>query len=279
MRLFLIIVSVPLLLAWGAPADAFLVVAHRGASGSAPEHTFAAWDLALAQGADVIEQDLQLTADGVLVVLHDDSLTRTVRGGAGCTGAVRERTWSELRGCDAGSWFNARYPERARAEFARERIPTLDSVFTRYGARVRYHIETKSPESAPGMEDSLLALVDRHGLRAHAHGGGIFFQSFSAASLQRLRALDARLQLVQLMDDAPGESLVVVLDSVARYAMGVGPSRRFVDERFVREAHARRLVVHPYTVNDVAEMQRLRALGVDGMFTDYPGRLDSLRGR
>lgn len=160
-----------------------------------------------------------------------------------------------------------------------ERVPSLDSVFTRYGSRVRYHIETKSPESAPGMEDSLLALVDHHGLRAHAHGGGIFFQSFSAASLQRLRALDARLQLVQLMDEALGESLVVVLDSVARYAMGVGPSRRFVDQRFVEAAHARRLVVHPYTVNEVAEMKRLRGLGVDGMFTDFPGRLDSLRRR
>jgi glycerophosphoryl diester phosphodiesterase len=89
--------------------------------------------------------------------------------------------------------------------------------------------------------------------------------------------LDARLWLVQLMDESPGASLAVVLDSVARYAMGVGPSRRFVDQRFVDAAHARRLVVHPYTVNEVAEMVRLRGLGVDGMFTDYPGRLDSLR--
>jgi len=273
-----LLLALPLRLAFAAPAEDFLVVAHRGASGSAPEHTFAAWDLALAQGADVIEQDLQLTADGVLVVLHDDSLTRTVRG-PGCTGAVRDQTWAALRTCDAGSWFNARYPARARAEYAQERIPTLDSVFTRYGSRVRYHIETKAPESAPGMEDSLLAVIDRHGLRAHAHSGGIFFQSFSAASLQRLRARDAKLWLVQLMDEAPEGSLDAALDSIARYALGVGPSRRFVDQRFVDAAHARRLVVHPYTVNELAEIQRLRALGVDGMFTDFPGRLDSLRRR
>ena len=276
MRLLLIALSVPLVLAWGAPAEPFLVVAHRGASGEAPEHTFAAWERALAQGADVIEQDLQMTSDGVLVVLHDDSLTRTVRG-PGCTGAVRDQTWAALRTCDAGSWFNTRYPARARPEYAQERIPALDSVFTRYGSRVRYHIETKAPESAPGMEDSLLAVIDRHGLRAHAHGGGMFIQSFSAASLHRLRERDAKLWLVQLMDEAPEGSLDTALDSIARYAMGVGPSRRFVDQRFVDAAHARRLVVHPYTVNEVAEMVRLRGLGVDGMFTDFPGRLDSLR--
>jgi glycerophosphoryl diester phosphodiesterase len=259
------------------PADAFLVIAHRGASAHAPEHTFAAWDLALAQGADVIEQDLQLTADGVLIVLHDDSLQRTARG-PGCTGAVRDRPWAELRACDVGQWFNARYPERAQPAYVGLRIPTLDSVFTRYGATVRYHIETKSPEAAPGMEDSLLALVDRHGLRAHARAGGVFFQSFSAASLQRLRALDSTLTLVQLLGSRlPAAPLPLTMATIAGYAQGVGPSARTVDSAFVAAARAAGLVVHPYTVNDPVEMRRLLALGVDGMFTDDPARLDSLR--
>jgi glycerophosphoryl diester phosphodiesterase len=256
-----------------------LVIAHRGASALAPEHTFAAWDLALAQGADVIEQDVQLTADGVLVVLHDDSLSRTARG-PGCTGAVRDRRWSALRDCDVGTWFNERYPERAKSAYAALRIPTLDAVFARYGDRVRYHIETKSPELAPGAEDSLLALVDRHGLRGHARGGGIFFQSFSAASLQRLRALDSTLTLVQLLGPRlPAAPWSATLQSITRYAQGVGPSFRLVDSTFMHAARAAGLVVHPYTVNQVADMQRLLDLGVDGMFTDHPGVLDSLRRR
>jgi glycerophosphoryl diester phosphodiesterase len=279
MRPVALLVSVVATLAAAAPrtAEGPLVIAHRGASFDAPEHTFAAWDLALAQGADVIEQDLQLTADGVLVVLHDDSLARTVRG-PGCTGTVRERTWAELQGCDAGSWFNERYPDRATPEYAGLRLPTLDAVFARYGDRVRYHIETKSPEAAPGMEDSLLALVDRHGLRGHARAGGMFLQSFSAASLQRLRALDSALVLVQLLGTRlPDAPLPLTMATIAGYAQGVGPSARTVDSAFLAAARGAGLMVHPYTVNDPAEMRRLLDLGVDGMFTDRPGVLDSLR--
>jgi hypothetical protein len=100
-----------------------VVIAHRGASGHAPEHTFAAWDLALSQGVDYLEQDLQLTRDGALVVLHDDTLDRTVRaGGLPCLGPVRERTLAELRVCEAGSWFNQARPDRA-GEYAREPVP------------------------------------------------------------------------------------------------------------------------------------------------------------
>lgn len=263
-------------------ADDVQVIAHRGASAEAPEHTFAAWDLALAQGADWIEQDLQMTRDGQLVVLHDDSLDRTARGPAEhCSGLVREKTRAQLAACDVGSWFNAEYPALARPAYADARIATLDEVLTRYAGRARFYIETKNPAEVPGMEDSLLALLRRHRLVGRgADEGRVLVQSFSPASLERLHALEPRLPLVQLWDDEiPAGELEVLLDRVARYAVGFGPARRLVSSRLVEAAHARDLVVHPYTVNAESAMQHLLGLGVDGMFTDRPAALRQLLGR
>ena len=152
------------------PEDApVLNIGHRGASGYAPEHTLPAYDLALKMGADYIEQDLQLTSDGVLVVLHDETLDRTARPTAesapgDCTGLVREKTLAQIKTCDVGTWFNETYPQYAQPEYVGLKIPTLEEVFQRYGKSANYYIETKSPESAPGMEEELLRLMDEYGL-------------------------------------------------------------------------------------------------------------------
>jgi glycerophosphoryl diester phosphodiesterase len=255
-----------------------VVIAHRGASFEAPEHTFAAWDLALGQGADWIEQDLQLTKDGVLVVLHDDSLDRTAKGPAvHCTGHVREKTWAELQRCEVGSWFADSFPVRARPSYAGERIPSLEQVLSRYAARadVRFYIETKSPDEAPGMEKALLAALRRHRLAGPgADTGRVIVQSFSFASLERMYSLDPAVPLVALIDDpiAP-DSLEPTLRRIAAIAKGIGPARRIVSARMVGAAHAAGLFVHPYTVNDPAVMRHLLGLGVDGMFTDRPALL------
>ena len=262
---------------------AVLNVAHRGASGRAPEHTLAAYDLALASGADYIEQDLQLTRDGVLVVLHDPTLDRTARGpAANCTGRVIEKTLAQLRTCDVGSWFNAAHPQHARAEYVGLRIPTLDELFTRYAQRTNYYIETKNPEDAPGMEPTLLALLDAHGLRRPAaERRQVLIQSFSQVSLREIHRLDPSLPLVQLYGAPTNTSPAIraTLDAVSGYAVGIGPNAGAVDGALVAAAHARCLEVHPYTVNETADLQALIALGVDGMFTNFPDRLTALRGR
>ena len=262
---------------------AVLVVGHRGASGRAPEHTLAAYDLAVAQGADYLEQDLQLTRDGVLVVLHDPTLDRTARGpGANCTGRVIEKTLAQLRTCDVGSWFNAAFPELARAEYVGLRIPTLDEVLARYRHQASYYIETKNPEDAPGMEERLLAILDAHALRGPAAAARrrVLVQSFSEPSLRRLHALDPSLPLVQLVGGPANTSPAIRarLAAVAAYAVGIGPGKGAVDAALVRAAHARCLDVHPYTVDDAAEMRALVALGVDGMFTNFPARLRAVLG-
>lgn len=253
-----------------------LVIAHRGFSAAAPEHTFAAWDLALDAGADYLEQDLQMTADGVLVVLHDDTLDRTARG-EGCTGPVRERSVEQLAGCDVGSWFNERWPDRARPEFAGLRIPTFREVLERYAGRARFYVETKNPAEAPGMEQALVELLDEFDLLASVETPPqVIVQSFSPESLLALGQMAPRLPRVQLLsDEYDADRTVELLPRIASFAQGIGPWHGNVTSRLVEAAAAQGLVLHPYTVNEPERMSALLAMGVDGMFTDRPDALRS----
>jgi glycerophosphoryl diester phosphodiesterase len=267
-----------------APADApVLNVGHRGASGYAPEHTIPAYDLALEQGADYIEIDLRMTKDGVLVAMHDDTLDRTAQAQPGvpdrfCTGPVIKRTLEQIKMCDVGSWFNEANPQYANPEYVGLQIPILEEIFQRYGKGVNYYIETKSPESAPGMEEELLQLMDEYSLTdPAAQKWQVLIQSFSAASLQKIHALEPSLPLIQLYSNTEtSQTIQTQLDLVRTYAVGIGPSKTDVDAALVEAAHALCLDVHPYTVNETAEMQALIALGVDGMFTNFPAATSAL---
>ena len=240
-----------------------IVIGHRGASAYAPEHTFASWDLALGFGVDYIEQDLQMTRDGVLVVMHDPTLDRTTTG----SGRVIDFGIHEIQKLDAGSWFSPK--------FARAVVPTLREVFERYGQAANYYIETKNPEEAPGMEEKLLALINEFDLRRGAiQRWQVLIQSFSRDSLLKIQAMDPQLPLIQLVEkEYSSEQIRARLADIERYAVGIGPSRLSVDQELVDAAHQYDLVIHPYTVNEPEEMARLNALGVDGIFTDCPDRV------
>lgn len=245
---------------------------HAGASGYAPENTLAAFDLAVELGADGIELDAQATADGELVLLHDQSTDRTLRGPDGpCTGPVRSRTLAELRSCDAGSWFNEAYPERARDEYRDLKVPTLREVLDRYGDGLRYHVELKHPENTPGVEDTLLELLDGYpGLR-------VTVQSFRIASLKMLHALRPGLPLLQLyppwLPPVSGEAL----EEVGGYAAGVAPWKDDVDRELASAVLEQGLGLYPYTANEEKELEFLVSLGVSGIHTDYPDRLRDLK--
>jgi glycerophosphoryl diester phosphodiesterase len=256
------------------PSPQPMVIAHRGASGLAPEHTIAAYDLALELGADVIEQDLQVTRDGVLIVLHDEKLDRTARGPVeNCTGPVQGRSLSELETCEFGTWFEDRVPGSG-AQFADQKILTLEAVFERYRGRATFYIETKNPEQAPGVEQALLSLLATHKLLpGEGRVSRVILQSFSAESLRSLRSLQPDLPLVQLVGRRLGRPLDEALREIAEYANGVGPPRSQVDAAFIVAARKHGLFVHPYTANEPEEMSRLLDLGVDGLFTDRPDRL------
>ncbi|HET7270755.1 MAG TPA: glycerophosphodiester phosphodiesterase, partial [Rubrobacter sp.] len=223
---------------------------------------------------------------GVLVAMHDETLDRTARPTAesqpgDCTGLVREKTLAQIKTCDVGSWFNETYPQYARPEYVGLKIPTLEEVFQRYGKRVNYYIETKNPEADPGMEEQLLRLMDEYGLtKPAAKHWQVLIQSFSPTSLQKIHALNPSLPLIQLYSSTEtSETIQAQLDLVQTYAVGIGPSKTDVDAALVEASHARCLYIHPYTVNETAEMQTLISLGVDGMFTNFPDRLDALLGK
>ena len=255
-----------------------LNIGHRGASAYAPEHTFAAYDLALAQGADYIEIDLQMTADGVLVALHDKTLNRTADAPEGvpeqyCRGLVSKKTLEQIQMCDAGSWFSP--------EYADQQIPTLEEIFLEYGTSVNYYIETKNPDAAPGMEEELVRLLGEYGLLPDPNEPAnwqVLIQSFSAESLMKIHELNEFLPLIQLYWAGTSKSIQRDLAAVSEYAVGIGPYKQDVDAALVEAAHEHCLAVHPYTVNTVEEMEALIALGVDGMFTNNPDLLDGVLG-
>jgi glycerophosphoryl diester phosphodiesterase len=255
-----------------------LNIGHRGASAYAPEHTFAAYDLALEQGADYIEIDLQMTADGVLVALHDKTLNRTADAPDGvperyCRGLVSKKTLEQIQMCDAGSWFSP--------EFAGEQIPTLEEIFQRYGTSVNYYIETKNPDAAPGMEEELVGLLGEYGLLPDPNEPAnwqVLIQSFSAESLMKIHEMNEDLPLIQLYWAGTSKTIQRDLDAVSEYAVGIGPYKKDVDAALVEAAHEHCLAVHPYTVNTVEEMEALISLGVDGMFTNNPDLLDEVLG-
>jgi glycerophosphoryl diester phosphodiesterase len=248
-----------------------LVVAHRGASYAAPEHTFAAYDLALSLGADYIEQDVHRTSDGVLVVMHDATLDRTARGPAGnCTGPVATKTLAQLKTCDVGSWFNTAYPQLADDDYAGAKIPTLAEVLTTYSSRARFYIEIKDPELYPGIEEDLLKTLHDAGTAPGASPAvpKVYLQSFSGVALKRIKVLAPAWPLIQLVGLESPDAIVPMLAQVRQYAVGIGVHKASVTAALVAAAHASCLVVHAYTVDDPAEMSSLLTMGIEGIFTN-----------
>lgn len=165
--------------------EAHTTIAHRGASGYAPEHTFNSYDKSHRElGASYIEIDLQRTKDGHLVAMHDETVDRTTNG----HGRVEDYTLDELKKLDAGSWFNKQHPNLARSEYKNAKVPTLDEILSRYGKNANYYIETKSPDVYPGMENQLIQSLNKHGMLTNQSlkNGHVIVQSFSEPSLQKM---------------------------------------------------------------------------------------------
>lgn len=251
-----------------------LNVAHRGASGHAPEHTLAAYELGEQMKGDYIEVDLQMTEDGVLIAMHDDTVDRTTDG----SGFVKDMTLAEIKQLDAGSWFNEAYPDKAKPEYAGLTVPTLEEVIEEFGRGSRYYIETKAPNVYPGMEEELLRVLDKHKLIGeNARSSKVLIQSFSADSLLKMHELDPEVPLIHLISYS---GLATITDqeisAIKEYALGIGTSYTSIDEEYVKKIRENDLLIHPYLVNSKADMERLLDWGVTGMFTDFPDRLDEV---
>lgn len=320
-----------------------IVIAHRGASGYRPEHTLAAYELAIDLGADFIEPDLVMTRDGVLIARHENEVSGTTDVAAHPELAGR-RTTREVDGDAVTGWFAEDFTlAEVKTLRARERlgfrdhswdgrfeVPTFAEVLDlarrkseATGRTIGVYPETKHPgySRALGlpMEETLVETL--HAAGYHGRSAPVFIQSFETGNLQHLRTL-TDLPLIQLLDDQggpwdliagsrPGRSAVTYRDlatpgglaGIARYADGIGPNKRLVvparhdgglgkPTSLVADAHRADLAVHPWTFRSEPiflapdyggdaerEMAQFLALGIDGLFADFPDLAVRLRDR
>ena len=230
------------------------IIAHRGASGHAPENTMAAFRKAVEMGATFIETDLRLSHDARLVAIHDATLDRTTSG----RGLVRDFTLEQLRELDAGSWYGP--------EFAGEKIPTIEEIlaFARV-ADIVFYLEIKHDASAWGMHHGLATA-----LRAAGEAARTVVISFDPRTLQNLRRLDAT-QLTGLLYELPLQNPVEMALEVG--ARQLAPRADLITPELMREAREAGVQVVTWTVNEPEQMRALAAAGVNGIITNYPDRM------
>jgi len=222
-----------------------LVIAHRGASGERRENTVEAFELAVEQGADMIETDLHRTVDGAIVVVHDGELP-----GVGAIGAA----------------------SRARLRGAAPAMPSLDEVLDAFGERIDFNLELKIGPRGPyaGLEESTFELLARRGL-----GPRTLLSSFDDRVLARMRVLEPEARIGVLVGRRSG-GWIERCEALGAEAVHFG--RRMASAEAIDRAHAAGLRVYVYTVDEPDEMRALIGRGADGLFTNWPARMRELLG-
>ncbi|MFI2762569.1 glycerophosphodiester phosphodiesterase [Streptomyces echinatus] len=244
------------------------VIAHRGASAYAPENTLASIDKAAELGFSWVENDVQRTRDGELVVLHDDSLQRTTNVEDVFPGRapwkVRDFTAAEIARLDAGSWYSPAY--------AGARVPTLKQYMRRVERNhEKLLLEIKNPELYPGIEQQTLKLLGNEGWLNGGHLRRLIVQSFSADSMRTVHELKPAVTTAYL-----GKPSVAQLHRFAGFTDLINPSYGSLSRGYVSTVHAfdgphgRPLGVFAWTVDDAATARRAAGYGVDGVISNKP---------
>jgi glycerophosphoryl diester phosphodiesterase len=237
-----------------------LIIAHRGASGLAPENTLAAVRKAVELGADMIEIDLRQTRDSV-VVIHDDTIDRTTNG----HGEVGKMSFADIRDFDSGSWFDE--------AFSGEKIPTLREVISAVNGRCKLLLEIKGDEKKyPGICGRILRQIDACNAKEW-----IVIQSFSDQVLESINRIDSTVTLHKLLIvDVP--VLPVYIDSMVRFGRAARNCRidafnlhsAFITRDLISRLHRNDFRINVWVVNDSLEIERYFRMGVDGVITDFP---------
>jgi glycerophosphoryl diester phosphodiesterase len=227
-------------------ADRPLIIGHRGAAADAPENTLAAFALALEQGADGVELDVQLCADGVPVIMHDATVDRTCDG----TGRVADLSLAELRLLT----IDNDHP-----------IPTLDDLFATFGRRTLYNVELKAlGRGGDGLAAAVARVIASHGVAEQA-----LVSSFSPLTLRAAqRHLPTGVPVALLRERRATRPAHALLRASADH-----PYYPLIDEALMAWARRRGLRVNAWTVDDPAEARRLVRLGVHGLITNRPGEI------
>ena len=244
----------------GALRPPVMRIAHRGASGAglAPENTLAAIEKALEIGVDLVEIDIHLTADGHPVVIHDRTVDRTTDG----SGAVDTLTLSEVRELDAGAWFGGAYKG--------QRIPTLEEALEAVGRRALLLIETKTEEAA----ERAVTVIRSRRLQTH-----IVMQSFQGQAVRAVNRLDRRIPTAFLMSGS--EAVLRRKTGVVKRVQKLGANALALNYRAARPELVlqflnRAMGFWVWTVDDEDEMREMIEMGVGGIITNYPDRLNKV---
>jgi glycerophosphoryl diester phosphodiesterase len=219
-----------------------LRIGHRGAAGHAPENTLSSIEKGIALCADFVELDLQVTADGHVVVMHDKRVDRTTNG----SGYVSKMTLAEIRRLDAGKG---------------QPIPTLEDVLATARDRVGLMLEMISE----GIAEQVVATVRRNRFE-----GPVIYASFLHAEVLRVRKLQESASTLALLEGVPIRPTDFARDAKVSH---VGLSRDSVTPGFLRALKESRCKIFVYTVNDPRDIGWLESLGVDGLISDFPERI------
>jgi glycerophosphoryl diester phosphodiesterase len=232
------------------------VIAHRGFSAEAPENTLAAIRAAIEVGADMVEIDVTMTADGFAIGLHDEKLDRTTTG----KGLPTEWTLAELRKLDAGSWFSP--------DFSDERIPTLTEELEAVKERILINVEIKPEAVEHGVVERVAKLIADQEMHDQ-----VVVSSFSPEALLRIRGVDPAVVTVSLFNKElhTGRDPLEIVTEVG--SRGLNISHKRVTPELIERCHRHGIPVGVYTVNDQPDMRRMIDMGVHSIFTDHPDRL------
>ncbi|GGX95033.1 glycerophosphodiester phosphodiesterase [Streptomyces hiroshimensis] len=256
-----------------AHAGVPLAIGHRGVPVQAPENTLASIDRAADLGITWVENDVQRTKDGALIVMHDTTLERTTdvkrRFPRRAPWKIADFTLAEIQKLDAGSWYDRR--------FAGERVPTLRRYLQRVDHnRQKLLLEVKAPELYPGIERQLASELQRAGwLNARHVRSALVVQSFSAPSLKAFHRVRPDVKTGFLGAPKPSE-----LRSYAAFADQINPPHRSVTSAWVRAVHAlrgphgRHLEVSAWTVDNGDRAVELARMGVDGIISNAPHEIE-----
>jgi glycerophosphoryl diester phosphodiesterase len=268
--------------AYFAGVERPLVIAHQGGERLYPSNTLLAMQESAALGVDVLEMDIHASSDGVLVVIHDDTVDRTTDG----AGAVKEMTFAELSQLDAGYYWTgdegATYPYRGQGIT----IPAFAEVLTTF-PDMRLNVEIKPPD--PAVAQAACDLLRQHGASERALVGTVHDEviaAFRAACPESPTSMVeseirpfwilSTLFLGQLYQTPAGAAALQVPERASLPVIG---EVQVITPRFVRIIHKHNLEVHAWTINETADMERLLATGIDGIITDRPDLMLNLLGR
>lgn len=231
-----------------------LIIAHRGASSLAPEHTITAYKKAVNLGANYIEIDLRMTKDGHLIAMHDSTVNRTTNG----KGDVNSLSLKDIKKLDAGSWFSKK--------FNKEKVPTIEEILDTFGNKTNYYIETRLVKNRTLMEKKLINALKKRKIKSK-----VIIESFSARSLKKVHELDSKIPLIQLTTYKNNKEFTnSKMKKWKKYASGVGINAQTANKKLIKLLHKNNLLVHTFFFNNEKNLtKKVIGLGVDGIFTNH----------